>query len=164
MAQATLPRMWRDAQRTVERSTVRLGPRPVAQAKRHREANWKVMYVGLALCTIVAVGYVALCGYVSELDAVRYRLAQEIALEQSHQAQMVREINARASYGHLQSVIAARKLTTTPADVLQVPAPHPLPAEMPTVLLTPQPYRGYASRPPGTTPREPASASLTNLP
>lgn len=164
MAQATLPRMWRDTQRTVEHSTARLAARPVAQTKRPHEANWKVMYLGLVLCTFIAVGYVALCGYVSELDAVRYRLVQEIALEQSRQAQMVREINARASHAHLQSVIATHKLTTRPAEVLEVPVPRPLPDETPTVLLTPQPYRGYASRPPGTTPQEPATASITDLP
>lgn len=164
MAQATVPRMWRDSQQTAERSALRVRARAVAPAKRESEVNWKAMYGWLVIFTFVAAVYVALCGVVSELDAVKYRLTQEIALEQSHQARLVREINARASYGNLQSVIATRQLTSEPADVLPLLAPRALPAETPTVLLTPQPYRSYASTPPRAAPQQPTSAGLSDLP
>jgi len=122
--------------------------------------NWLAWYAGLAAVTAFLVVYVALCAFVSELDAVKYRLQQEVAFEQSRQAKAVRSINDRADYDALRPVIEARRLTTRPAGVLTLPAASALPAEMPTVLRTPQPYRAYASSPPAHRPQGPVAAGL----
>lgn len=159
MAQAALPRMWRDTQPADQSSAVRVRTQPAAPGRTGSQNNWSALYLHLAFWTVVAIGYVAVCGVVSEMDAVRYRLLQEIAVERGQQARLVREINTRASYGNLGSVIENHHLTQKPADVLRVVAPHALPAEVSTVLLTPQPYCGYVSRPAAPEPQTAASIS-----
>ncbi|MCX7598597.1 MAG: hypothetical protein N2512_06975 [Armatimonadetes bacterium] len=166
MAQATLPKMWRDSHPVAQPSATRVRSQPTAPVGTGVQTNWKAVYLHLTFWTLVAVGYVAVCGVVSELDAVRYRLLQEIAVERGQQARLVREINARASYSSLESVIENHNLTQAPADVLRVPAPHALPAEVSTVLLTPQPYGSNVSQPMKQTPPPPQSinAGMSYLP
>lgn len=153
MAQAALPRMWRDTRPVDQSPAVRVGPQAAASGRTASQTNWSALYLHLAFWTVVAIGYVAVCGVVSELDAVRYRLLQEIAVERGQQARLVREINTRASYANLGSVMQNHNLTHAPVDVLRIVAPHALPAEVSTVLLTPQPYCGYVSRPAGPGPQ-----------
>lgn len=166
MAQATVPRRWRYLQRPVAQELPARARAKAGSARRAAPRSCLKLYACLALATAVMALYVALCGFVSELDAVKYRLQEQVAYEQSHQASLVRQINNRAGYEALLPVVKACKMTSHPAGVLVLKAPVPLPADRPTILRSPQPYRAYASNPSPTPGAKegPAMAAMHDLP